>query len=165
MLLFYIINTFVFRYFFKKVSNFEIGLRFVELTRVTVFSHVLTVDDHFEGLCVVNPFQAAEAVSDRHNIKSLEVQVSGLACRVLLKDRVHYVEQLLHTLVQSKIFATFDQEIVVFFVATVNSQSLGTPDRSQNQDGLPQARDLNILTLDRFLVLVLVLARHFQVDL
>ena len=84
---------------------------------------VLAVDQTLERLCVVVPFNAAESVGDWHHVEGFEVEVTVQAHGILLENLVHYLEQLLDSLIQSEVFPALDQQVVVSLVAPVNGDA------------------------------------------
>lgn len=84
---------------------------------------MLAVDQTLERLCVVVPFNAAESVGDWHHVEGFEVEVTVQAHGILLENLVHYLEQLLDSLIQSEVFPALDQQVVVSLVAPVDGDA------------------------------------------
>lgn len=86
-----------------------------------------------------------------------------MALGVHLEHLVHDAEHLLHSLIEPQIFSALDQQVVVFFVAAVNRDTLGSADAAQDEDGLAQTGNFHVLAGNRLLVYVFVLAWHLDV--
>jgi len=107
-------------------------------------SFVFTIDKTLERLCIVVPFNAAESVGDWHDVEGFEVEVTVETYGILLEDLVHYLEQLLDSLVQSEIFPTLDQQVVVSLVATVNGDAFWATVGAHHQDFFSDRRNFDV---------------------
>ena len=116
-----------------------------------LYPHVLPIYDILERLSIVNPFKRTQAVRDRNHTESFDVQVSVHASRVISEDSVHYLEELLHTLIQTQILPSLDQQMVVLFIRAMDCQTLWSTNRTQHKEGLAYTSDLDVLFNHRFI--------------
>ena len=77
-------------------------------------------DQSFHWLCVVNPLKGSQSIRDGHHFERLDVKVSILTTWVLLEDSIDDAEQLLDSLVETKILSSLDQEMVVLLITCMN---------------------------------------------
>lgn len=94
---------------------------------------MLPTDESFDRFSVVNPLERTESIGHWSHTECLQVDLSVEARGVFLEDFVHYLEELLHALVETQILPTLDQEVVVLFVAAVHRDSLRSLDRAKDQ--------------------------------
>ena len=73
-----------------------------------VKSLVLLVDQGLHRLSVVYPLQNTESIGHWDDSEGFDVQISVLACWVLLEDTIHDPEELLYSLIEAQVFTTFD---------------------------------------------------------
>ena len=74
----------------------------------------------FHWLRVVNPLKGSQSVGDGHHFEGLDVKVSVLTAWVLLENSIYDAEELLDSLVETKILSSLDQEMVVLLIARMN---------------------------------------------
>ena len=108
----------------------------------TDLSLVLLGNDCLHRLCIIDPFESGKSVADRHDSESLEVEVPVLACRIRCEYLIHNTEQLLNPLVESQIFSSLDQEVVVLLVATVYCDLLWPTNGAEDQTDFLEAGNL-----------------------
>ena len=81
-------------------------------------------DQSFHWLCVINPLKRSQSVRDWYHFEGLNVEVSIFTTWVLLENSIDDTEELLDSLVETKIFSTLDKEMVVLLIASMNSYFL-----------------------------------------
>ena len=125
--------------------------------------HVLPVDDVLHRLSVIHPLKSAKPVRDWYHIEGLEVQISVHARWILSEDGIHDLEQLLNSLIQSQVLSSFNQQVVVLLVRTVNSQALGPSDGSQYEESLPHTCYLDVFLSNWFIHKSFILSWHLYI--
>ena len=106
---------------------------------------MLPVDQTLERLGVVDPLERTKSIGHRRDCKRLEVDFAIEARGIFFEDLVHDREELLHSLVKAKVFATLDQQMVILLVTAVHSDALRSLDRAENQQFFLDACDFDIL--------------------
>lgn len=89
---------------------------------------MLSIYEPLERLGIVNPLKRAQSIGHRRYSEGLEIDLTVQASWVFFEYLVHDIEQLLHALVQSEVLTTFDQQVVIFLVAAMNSNTLWSLD-------------------------------------